>query len=269
VADQRLTQGGYLSGDDGAVVLHGPAAELFTRWRHFLRRRLASLIDEAVETPVFIDRHVLTTSKYLTHFPRQVVVGRRYRAPRSRSRFLAPATCLHLYGRLEGTALAKEHFSAFLVGPCARAEGGRLAFPYRLATFHMAELVVLGAAGVVDGEASAIERMLAESFRRLGIGGGFRPATDAFFMASSRGARIMQQLKGLKREFVSPLEENGIALASINRHEDFFVRAFRIRLRSGGPAHSFCLAFGLERLTAAGLLAWGPDPAQWPEELSA
>lgn len=269
MADRRLTQGGYLSSDDGAVVLRGPAAELFVGWRHFLHRRFASLIDEAVETPVFIDRHVLTTSKYVAHFPQQLVVGRRYRAPRSRTRFLAPATCLHWYGRLEGTALASDHLGAFVVGPCARAEGGRVAFPYRLATFHMAELVVLGASAAIAGEVSLIEQMLAESFRKLGIGGAFRPATDAFFLPSSRGARIMQQLKESKREFVSPLEEPGLALASINRHEDFFARAFDIRLASGGPAHSFCVAFGLERLTAAGLLSWGTDPAQWPKDLSA
>jgi seryl-tRNA synthetase len=268
VADQRLTQGGYLSGDDGAVLLQGPAAELFARWRHFLGRRLASLIDETIETPVFIDRDVLTTSKYLAHFPHQVFVGRRYRAPRARARFMAPATCLHWYGRLEGTAVTNDHHSAFVVGPCARAEGGRAAFPYRLAAFHMAELVVLGAAGRLDDEASMIEGMLGDSFRGLGIGGGFRAATDAFFLPSSRGARIMQQLKQLKHEFVSPLDESGIALASINRHEDFFSRAFQIRLASSGPAHSFCVAFGLERLTAAGLLTWGPDPAQWPKALS-
>jgi hypothetical protein len=269
VADQPLTSGGFVSGDDGAVLLYGPAAELFTRWRIFLARRLGSLIDETVETPVFIDRQVLTTSKYVAHFPQQVVIGRRYRAPRSRTRFLAPATCLHWYGHLEGTALVNDHRSAFVVGPCARVESGRVAFPYRLATFHMAELVVLGAAARVDGEASMVESMLAESFRKLGIGGSFRPATDAFFLPSSRGARIMQQLKELKREFVSPLEEHGIALASINRHEDYFTRAFSIRLASGGPTHSFCVAFGLERLTAAGLLTWGPDPTQWPGELSA
>src|SRR5438132_297668 len=156
VADDRLTRGGYQSGENGAVLLRGPAVELFARWRHFLARRLASLADET----------------------------------------------------------------------------------------------------------------LAESFRRLGIGGGFRPATDAFFLPSSRGARLMQQLKGLKREFTCPLDGHDIALASINRHEDFFARAFRIRLASGQPAHSFCAAFGLEPLTAAGLVTWGSDPAQWPRALS-
>ena len=268
MADERLARGGYISGDAGAVLLHGPAAKLFAQWRRFLAQRLASRTDETVETPVFIDRHVVTASKYVAHFPQQVVVARGYRAGRSRTRFLTPATCLHWYGRLEGTALAKDHVAAFVVGPCARAESGRTSFPYRLAAFHMAELVVMGSAGVADGEASAIEAMLAESFRGLGIGGGFRPATDAFFLPSSRGARIMQQLKGLKREFMSPLDGPGIALASINRHEDFFGGAFRIRLAGGGPAHSFCVAFGLERLTAAGLLTWGPEPAQWPKELS-
>jgi len=268
VADERLAEGGYLPGHKGAVVLYGPAAELFNRWRRFLARRLASLSDATVETPVFIDPHVLTTSKYVAHFPQQVFVGRGYRAPRSRPRFLAPAACLHWYGCLEGLVVANDHRSAFVVGPCARVEAGRAAFPYRLAAFHMAELVVLGAGSVVENEASAIEGILAASFRGLGIGGSFGPATDAFFLPSSRGARIMQQLKGLKREFTSPLDGHDIALASINRHEDFFARAFRIRLASGQPAHSFCVAFGLERLTAAGLLTWGPDPAQWPRELS-
>jgi len=268
MADERLAEAGYASGEGGAVLLSGPAAELFKRWQHFLAHRLASLTDTTVETPVFIDRQVLTTSKYVAHFPQQVFVGRGYRAPRSRPRFLAPAACLHWYGSLEGTAIANDHLSAFVVGPCARFEDGRAAFPYRLAAFHMAELVVLGAASALEEEASAIEAMLIESFRGLGIGGGFRAATDAFFLPSSRGARLMQQLKELKREFVSSLDGHDIALASINRHEDFFARAFRIRLASGAPAHSFCVAFGLERLTAAGLLTWGPDPAQWPKALS-
>jgi len=268
VADERLTRGGYLSAENGAALLRGPAAELFARWRSFLAVRLASLTDETVEAPAYIDRQVLTTTKYLAHFPQQVVVGRGYRAPRSRSRYLTPATCLHWYGRVAGTALAGDHRSAFVVGPCARAESGRTAFPYRLAAFHMAELVVLGSADVVDAEAREVEETLAESFRRLGIGGGFQPATDAFFLPSSRGARLMQQLKGLKREFTSPLQAHDIALASINRHEDFFARAFGIRLASGRPAHSFCAAFGLERLTAAGLVTWGSDPAQWPRALS-
>ena len=269
MVDERLTRGGYLSGETGAVLLQGPAAELFARWRYFLTRRLVSSAFETVETPVFIDRQLLTTSKYVAHFPQQVVVGRGYRAPGSRSRYLTPATCLHWYGRLAGTGLAGDHRSAFVVGPCARAERGRTAFPYRLAAFHMAELVVFGSARVVEREASEVEETLAASFRRLGIGGGFQPATDAFFLPSSRGARLMQQLKGLKREFTSPLDGHDIALASINRHEDFFAMAFRIRLASGQPAHSFCVAFGLERLTAAGLLTWGPDPAQWPKALSA
>jgi len=268
VADERLARGGYVPGDDGAVLLHGPAAELFAGWRHFLAQRFASLTDETVETPVFIDRQVLTTSKYLAHFPQQLVVARGHRAPRFRTRFLTPAACLHWYGHLQATALPNDHLSALIVGPCARAESGRTSFPYRLAAFRMAELVVVGAAAAMDGEASVIEGLLADAFRRLGIGGSFQPATDAFFLPSSRGARIMQQLKGLKREFVSPLDGQPIALASINRHEDFFVRAFRIRLASGRPAHSFCVAFGLERLTAAGLLSWGTDPARWPEELS-
>jgi hypothetical protein len=268
VTDEQLARSGYAPAENGAVLLQGPAAELFARWRSFLAAGLASLTDETVDTPVFIDRQVLTRSKYLAHFPQQLVVARGYREPQSRPRYLTPATCLHWYGRVAGTAVADDRRSAFLVGPCARAERGRPAFPYRLAAFHMAELVVVASASAVETGAKEVEEALVESFRRLGIGGGFQAATDAFFLPSSRGARLMQQLKGLKREFTSPLDGHDIALASINRHEDFFARAFGVRLASGQPAHSFCAAFGLERLTAAGLLTWGPDPAQWPRAVS-
>jgi hypothetical protein len=256
-----------MPGEKGAVLLCGPAAKLFQRWWHFLAQRMAPWTQVTVQAPVFIDRHVLTTAKYVAHFPQHVIVGRSYRSTRSRSRFLAPAACLHFYGMLEGSALARDRDSAFVVGPCARFESGRVEFPYRLAAFHMAELVVVGPASVVEDQASAVEAMLVDSFRTLGIDGSFRPATDAFFLPSSRGARLLQQLKQLKREFGSPLEDNGLALASINRHEDYFAKAFRITLAGGETAHSFCVAFGLERLTAAGLLAWGPDPKGWPGEL--
>jgi hypothetical protein len=131
----------------------------------------------------------------------------------------------------------------------------------------MAELVVVGPANLVADEASAVEEVLTVAFMDLGLRGAFRPATDAFFLPSTRGARILQQLKQLKREFVSPLGGNGLALASINRHENYFAKAFRIKLPDGDAAHSFCAAFGLERLTAAGLLAWGADPARWPAGL--
>src|ERR1700686_1689291 len=129
MADERLAEAGYASVEGGAVLLAGPAAQLFKRWQYFLAHRLAVLTVTTVKTPIFIDRQVLTTSKYVAHFPQQVFVGRGYRAPRSRPRFLAPAACLHWYGSLEGTAVANDHLSAFVVGPCARVEGGRAAFP--------------------------------------------------------------------------------------------------------------------------------------------
>jgi seryl-tRNA synthetase len=268
VAEEKLSAGGYLPGEKGAVLLRGPAANLFRGWRDLLALRLAPWTQVTVEAPLFIDRHVLTTAKYVAHFPQHVIVGRSFRSTRSRGRFLAPAACLHFYGILEGAALAGDRESAFVVGPCARFESGRVAFPHRLAAFHMAELVVLGTARVVEAQASAVEAMLVDVFRNLGIDGSFRPATDAFFLPSSRGARLLQQLKQLKREFSSPLEDDGLALASINRHEDYFAKAFRIRLAGGESAHSFCVALGLERLTAAGLVAWGSDPKGWPRELA-
>ncbi len=102
---------------------------------------------------------------------------------------------------------------------------------------------------------------------RLGLQGSFRPATDAFFLGANEGARLIQRLKGLKREYEVQSGFGPVAVASLNYHEDFFGTRFQITSQSGSAAHSLCLAFGLERLTACGLLEWGAEPQRWPAEL--
>jgi hypothetical protein len=90
-------------------------------------------------------------------------------------------------------------------------------------------------------------------------------ATDAFYLGEKSGARLIQQLKELKREYVTVLDGIApVALCSINNHERYFAARFGL---GDEDTESTCVAFGLERLTAAGLLLWGPMPADWPEEL--
>jgi seryl-tRNA synthetase len=249
-------------------VLSGPAAELFSNCQAFLAKSLRPLAQQSFLTPTFIDRSVLVSSGYATNFPQQMLAAQS-ELPSARTKlFLAPASCLHLYARLQASTLTEDGYSALLVGPCARFEAGGAAYPYRLAAFQMLELVFVGSQVYVEEQASLVEKDISESFRRLGLAGSFRPATDAFFLPSSEGARMMQKLKQLKLEWASPLEEGGLALASINRHEDYFGKAFAIKLSRQQSAHSACAAFGLERLTAAGLLTWGHDRPAWPPELS-
>ena len=57
----------------------------------------------------------------------------------------------------------------------------------------------------------------------------------------------MQRLLGTKIEWCLP---DGLAVASINRHGAFFGDRFQIRDARGTPAHSACIAFGLDRWAA-------------------
>lgn len=258
----RLASWGYAP-CAGAVCLTGSAGLLIDRWRWYLRSSLSDHSQVELRPPAFIDRRVLARSGYSRNFPQHVfhAKGRSADAP---ARVLAPAACLHLYPLLSGTRLGLRPWRGWVEGPVARYESGRWRFPFRLSSFHMAELVVLGEAEAVERDVVRLAGIVESAFDRLGFAGGWRPATDPFFGPALRGARVAQRIRGSKHEYwpASP----AVAIASSNRHEDTFGRAFDIGLRDG-PAHSGCLAFGLERLTAVSLLRWGPRPDSWPAVL--
>jgi hypothetical protein len=106
---------------------------------------------------------------------------------------------------------------------------------------------------------AGVKKSLEQEFDSLRIAGKFTIATDAFFLEKSEGARILQKMKQLKLEFQLPINQEHVALASINNHEEYFTARFGIKLSRGRAASSFCVAFGLERLVAASLLVWNKN----------
>ena len=76
----------------------------------------------------------------------------------------------------------------------------------------------------------------------------------------------MQQAGALKHELQLAVDADGrsVATASFNHHHDFFGTRFAIRLADGSPAHSGCVAFGLERWVLGVLAQLGPTEADWP-----
>jgi hypothetical protein len=262
-ADGPLAAAGYLDVGAGNVLLRDAAAELSTRLRRWARSILAARA-AVVEPPLFIAERTLERSRYLAHFPQQVVVGSGVHA-RSRRQLIAPAACLHVYPLLARQRLAATH-RVYVDARCARFENGRWRFPFRLAGFEMIELVAVGDARTTDALAETVAARLAASLRELGLAGDWRGATDSFF--ADRGAAVLQTIAEGKREYRAPLARGSVALASLNRHSDTFGAAFRIRAHDGSVARSVCVAVGLERLTAYGLLMWGPQPNEWPRSLS-
>ncbi|MGH9226673.1 MAG: aminoacyl--tRNA ligase-related protein, partial [Acidimicrobiales bacterium] len=91
----------------------------------------------------------------------------------------------------------------------------------------------------------------------------WQAATDPFFRPAANPRYVMQVVDPTKHELVFAGSGGDLALASVNLHHDHFGRAFDIRMGTA-PAHTGCLAFGLERWLAAIIRHHGPDPSAWP-----
>ena len=266
-ADVELRAAGYLDAGSGNVLLQGPAADLSERWRSFLRRVLRPYYTLVVEPPLFMGERPLAASGYLEHFPQQVLSAAGSRRGSHARQFVTPAACLHLYAMLAKRRLGPRGLGVFIEAKCGRHENGRWRFPFRLSGFRMVELVVLGDAHAVERRRLALREAVGVAMREVGFDGEWRRASDAFFLGNAPGARLLQRLRGTKQEYRVRLPRGALALASLNRHEDYFGEAFAIR--SGrGIAQSCCAAFGIERLTAYGLLRWGARARSWPREFA-
>jgi seryl-tRNA synthetase len=270
----QLSRAGYRPAGEESVALSGPAATLYRRLERFLALYLSRYYHESTQAPVFIEEEVLERAGYLAHFPQQVfvvqgIVGARHATPLPGRKYLNPAGCLHIYPTLAGRDLASAPFSGFVTARCARYEEGHWRYPFRLAGFNMAELVVAGDEPSVADLHAEMQHMAPAMLERLGFKVEPRVATDSFFLGTGDGARAIQKLKELKKEYIVRVGSERVALASLNNHETYFSRRFAIAPPGGPPIHSFCLAFGLERLTACGLLLWGDREEAWPRELRA
>jgi hypothetical protein len=110
--------------------------------------------------------------------------------------------------------------------------------------FEMRELVFLGAPEWIEQELTGLREEIATLAAHAGLHGEWQTASDPFFLPRARGKAHMQRILGTKIEFCLP---DGLAIASINRHGAFFGTRFFISLGDGQPAHSACVAFGLDR----------------------
>ncbi|MES2178365.1 MAG: hypothetical protein V4550_10955 [Gemmatimonadota bacterium] len=175
---------------------------------------------------------------------------------------LPPAACYHVYAGLADRELDAP-FVVTLQCTCWRHEGARLRPLARAWAFTMREGVCLGTAATTHAfRARGADRGIALA-KSLGLSATLEQATDPFFASTARGRKLLQQVKGLKQELLLDLGDERVAAASFNLHDDFFGRAFAIAI-DGAPAHSACVAYGIDRWMLAFLVAHGPDARNWP-----
>jgi seryl-tRNA synthetase len=256
IGDAHL--GPEIAHEAGRLRLHGVAAALAHWFDDEFRAR--ALDQGAVDCrfPATLTHDTLERAGYFSAFPGGAsevgpdAAGHRY--------FLCPAVCYHAYAWLDGASLAAP-IVLTAAQTCFREtdRGARLAS--RLWEFTMREVIFVGPADWVVAGANQWVLAIDQIVAGLGLDAALEPASDLFFGPAARGRRLIQQIKGLKRELRFNIDGVRVAAASINLHETHFSSRFGIRLADGGEAQSACVAFGLERWALAFLSQRGGEAA--------
>ena len=179
---------------------------------------------------------------------------------------LSPAVCYHLYFALADKALPGGSLIATAVGNCFRYESNNMTSLERMWNFTMREIIFVGPAEFVLENREKARLHMREVFADLGMAYRVESANDPFFVGEYRKQAAFQNAFQLKYEIQAalPFKDETLAVGSYNYHQDFFGRNLNIELPDGNPAHTGCVAFGLERMAYAFLAQFGFDKLKWP-----
>lgn len=250
----------------GQVALSGLALDVLRAVDHSALEWARSLGAVEHRYPSLIDLGVLERAGQVASFPQHLTLAGHPERTEGPRHALSPAVCYHAYPELQGQTLGVESTVLTARGRCYRFEGGNHTPLERLWDFTMREIIVLGSRDQVETVRQGLVRQMSDLVTRLELDGRLTIATDPFFTAGDEGRRLMQQAGALKYELLLAVDADGrgVAAASFNHHHDFFGARFDITLAAGGPAHSGCVAFGLERWVLAVLAQHGVDERTWP-----
>lgn len=180
---------------------------------------------------------------------------------------LSPAVCYHLYFALADAPLPGGALTATAVGNCFRYESSNLVSLERLWNFTMREVIFVGSQNFVLEQRDIGRQRMQAVLEETGLAYRVESANDPFFIGEFRQQALFQSAFQLKYEIRArlPYKDSTLAVGSYNYHQDFFGRHLNITLPDGGPAHTGCIAFGLERMAMAFVSQYGLDMKRWPE----
>lgn len=214
----------------------------------------------ALQYPSLISRQALERAEYPKAFPHLLmaatpllnpeITDARQLEPANLSSpdwCLSPAVCYHVYVDYAGQTLASP-ITVTARGRCFRHEA-TIRPGQRQIEFEMREIVLLGPADWISAKVAQWKDRLDQLLQKLGLVGAWQVAQDPFFLPAAKGQALMQRLMEIKLEYCTN-DVDTIALASINRHGEFFGRRFSIRDSGGQFVHTACIAAGLDRLFA-------------------
>ena len=256
--------------------------------------RLAALITrhreadtEVVRFPPVMSRAMLEKSGYLKSFPNLLgcvcgLHGSEQDINAAVSRFekggdwtsslspadlvLSPAACYPVYPIAASRGALPDGGLRFDVSAdCFRREPSKILD--RFQSFRMREYVCIGNH---DDVATFRERWMVRAqalATDLGLTFKVDYASDPFFGRVGQMKAISQVQQSLKFELLVPLrgEDKPTACMSFNYHRDHFGLTWDIKDSDGNPAHTGCVAFGMDRLAVAMFQTHGTEVAKWPQ----
>lgn len=178
---------------------------------------------------------------------------------------LSPAACYPVYPIVAARGALPAGGLVFdVAADCFRHEPSK--HLDRLQSFRMREYVMIGAP---DDVAAFRDRWMERAqgiARDLGLTFRVDTASDPFFGRVGQIKAVSQVQQALKFELLVPLrsEESPTACMSFNYHREHFGVTWDIKDANGEPAHTGCVAFGMDRLAVALFHTHGTDLARWP-----
>lgn len=178
---------------------------------------------------------------------------------------LTPAACYPVYPIAAARgAVPGEGYRFDVACDCFRREPSRNLD--RLQSFRMREYVCIG----TPEQVSAFrERWIVKATAladELGLTYTVETASDPFFGRVGQIMAFSQLEAALKFELLVPLRgaAAGTACMSFNYHREHFGTTWDLRHEDGEPAHTGCVAFGMDRLAVALFATHGAEIADWP-----
>jgi len=178
---------------------------------------------------------------------------------------LSPAACYPIYPIAASRGPVPPGGWRFdVAADCFRREPSR--HLDRLQSFRMREFVCIGSADLVSGFRERWITRAQKIARDLGLSFRIDHANDPFFGRVGQMMAVSQKQQSLKFELLVPLrsEERPTACMSFNYHRDHFGTTWGIVDAASVPAHTACVAFGMDRLAVAMFHTHGKDVDLWP-----
>ena len=277
-------------GADGVYARTGAYEEVVDALAALITRRRDPAC-EVFRFPPVMSRAMLETSGYLKSFPNLLgcvccMDGSEADIRGAVNRFveggsyadqlgvadlvLTPASCYPIYPIAAARGRLPQDGLLFDVGcDCFRREPSRDLD--RLQSFRMREYVRIGSpeqiAAFREGWIETA-KTIADTLR---LPYAVEVANDPFFGRGGQLMAVSQRQLSLKFELLVPVisAEKPTACMSFNYHQDHFGATWGIEQADGAPAHTGCVAFGMDRLAVALFATHGERSADWPAEVRA